>query len=56
MLIPGGGAATEAEGAGGEGEEGGQENGRRRGPEEDPLCGGADRYPQQEALYSKTGV
>lgn len=56
MLIPGRGAAAEAEGAGGAREEGGQENGRWRGSEEDPLCGRADRYPQQEALYSKTGV
>lgn len=42
ILILGRGAAAEAEGTGGEGEEGGKENGRRRGSEEDPLCGGAD--------------
>lgn len=56
MLIPGRGTSAEAKGAGGAGEEGGEKNGGWRGSEEDPLSGGADRHPQQEALYSETGV
>lgn len=56
MLNPGRGVAAETEGAGGEGKEGREKNGRWGGSEEDPFSGGADRHPQQETLYSETGV
>lgn len=56
MLNAGRGAAAEIEGAGGEGEERREKNGGWGGSEEDPFSGGADRHPQQEALYSETGV
>lgn len=44
--------STEAKGTGRTGEERGQKNGRWGGTKEDPLCGGADRHSQQEALHS----